>query len=74
MRRTVQNYHCSLAKLFPYVLLLFSEQHETTATVNYCVVFKVYSGLRVYSRWADSGRDVEVGAIAKDPDRRRPVM
>jgi len=57
----------------PAMLLPLSEQHETTATLNYCVVFKVYSGLPVYSRWADSGRDVDVRAIAKDPDRRRPV-
>jgi hypothetical protein len=56
------------------MLLPLSKQHETTATLDYCVVLKVYSGTGVYSFWADSGGGVDVRAIAKDPDGRRPVM
>ena len=56
------------------MLLLFPEQNETAATINQCVVFRINFGPHAYSILADPERDVVVGAIAKHPHGRRPVV
>ena len=42
--------------------------------IKECVVFDTNSRFCIYRRWADPKGAVAVGAIAENPNRRRPVI
>src|SRR5437762_1750603 len=62
------------APQFPSSLVLLSEQDETAATINDFVVIHSDPRTCVYCICADPERNINVLAIAKDPDRRRPAL
>jgi hypothetical protein len=62
----------SIARMLT-MLLPPLEQHETTSAINYRVVFEPNSGFRAYCVRADFKGRIDVGAVAKDPNRHRPT-